>query len=47
MAEQGQKLVNSLGYTNVKVFGVYNTPESDQDIIAELKRQQWDAISFG
>lgn len=47
MADGAQKLINSLGYTNSKVIGIYNTVESDQELIAELKGKQWDAISIG
>ena len=30
-----------------KLLGVYNTRESDEELIAALKEQQWDAISIG
>ncbi len=47
MADEAQKSLISLGYTNSKLIGVYNTVESDQELIAALKEKQWDAISIG
>ncbi len=47
MADEAQKYLISLGYKNSKLLGVYNTVESDQELIAALKEKQWDAISIG
>lgn len=47
MAVEAQKSLTALGYKNSKVLGVYNTAESDQELINALKERQWDAISIG
>ena len=47
MAGEADKYLKKLGYKNAKLLGVYNTRESDEELIAALKEQQWDAISIG
>lgn len=47
IAGQAQKSLLAAGYKNVKVLGIHNTKESDQEFAAALKEQQWDAIAFG
>ncbi|CAF0782318.1 unnamed protein product [Rotaria sp. Silwood1] len=47
MAAEAQKSLIALGYKNSKLLGVYNTKESDQELITALKERQWDAISIG
>lgn len=47
MAADAEKYLIKLGYKNSKLLGVYNTKESDQELIAALKERQWDAISIG
>jgi hypothetical protein len=36
-----------MGFNNITVFGIYNTKESDQKLIAALKEKQWDAVAIG
>ena len=47
IASEAQKSLIALGYKNSKLLGVYNTDESDQELIATLKEKQWDAIAIG
>ncbi|CAF1484018.1 unnamed protein product [Rotaria sordida] len=47
MAAEAQNYLITLGYKNSKLLGVYNTAESDQELITALKEKQWDAISIG
>ena len=47
MAAEAEKYLLKLGYKNAKLLGVYNTKESDEELIAALKEKQWDAISIG
>jgi hypothetical protein len=44
---EAQKQLTALGYKNAKLMGIYNTKESDQEIIAALKEKQWDAVAIG
>ena len=47
MAEGAERSLKALGYKNSKLLGVYNTEESDQELITALKEKKWDAISIG
>ena len=47
MAGRAQESLLAAGYKNVKVLGIENTKESDQEFVAALKEQQWDAVAFG
>jgi hypothetical protein len=42
-----QKTLTEMGYDNVKLLGLYNTKESDQEFLTALKEKQWDAIAIG
>ena len=42
-----QKYLMEMGYNNFKIFGIYNTKESDEKLIAALKEKQWDAVAIG
>ena len=46
-AGRAQEALNAAGYKNVKVVGIYDTKESDQELVHTLKSQQWDAIAIG
>jgi hypothetical protein len=42
-----QKVLKELGYDNMKIFGIYNTKESDQEFLKALKEKEWDAVCIG
>lgn len=44
---EAQKKLAALGYKNMKLLGIYNTNESDQEVIAGLKEKQWDVVVIG
>ncbi|CAF1180698.1 unnamed protein product [Didymodactylos carnosus] len=44
---EARKSLAEKGYNNIKIFGIYNTKESDQELIAALKEKQWDVVAIG
>lgn len=46
-AAKAEEHLHQLGYPNVKVFGVENTKESDDQVVELLKSENWDAVSIG
>lgn len=46
-AENAEKYLHQLGYPNVKVVGVDNDKDSDDEVIRLLKSDTWNGVSIG
>ena len=46
-AAKAEEHLHQMGYPNVKVFGVENNKESDDEVVRLLKSDNWDGVSIG